>query len=508
MSLRVEAEPAAGERQEDSMRRRLMCGLLAVVTGVAVTAVGADGARASLGVSRSLGWAGAHGLRPGPGSRLWVARYVGSGHNAVAYSVAVSPGGGTVFVTGRSDEGGRSFVDYATVAYNAAAGAQRWAARYTGPAGASESWDAASSVTVSPTGQAVYVTGVSQGINSGLDYATVAYNAATGARLWVKRYNGPANGDDGATSVAVSPGGGTVFVTGYSQGTRSGLDYATVAYNAATGAQRWAERYTGPGNGDDYAQSLAVSPSGRVVYVTGQSKVAASNVAAAYATVAINAATGTQRWAERYHGPATGEDTAHSVAVSPDGRMVYVTGASKATTTFLDYDYATVAYDAATGAQRWAARYRGPVQSYDTALSLAVSPSGTMVYITGQNQGPTSGDDYATVAYDAATGAQRWAARYNGPGNGDDVATTVAVSPGGASVYVAGYSIRKASGLASAYATIAYNATTGAQRWAARYNGPAPGVDVANSLAVSPGTGTVYVTGNASDAYATVAYHP
>jgi outer membrane protein assembly factor BamB len=76
----------------------------------------------------------------------------------------------------------------------------------------------------------VSVTGASfNGARSGNDFATVAYNAATGAQLWVRRYNGPGSGADQATSVAVSPGSGTVFVGGPSLGT-SGLDYAAIAY--------------------------------------------------------------------------------------------------------------------------------------------------------------------------------------------------------------------------------------------------------------------------------------
>src|SRR5262249_6186918 len=62
-------------------------------------------------------------------------------------------------------------------------------------------------------GDAVYVTGSSDA-NSAIspDYATIAYNAATGATLWVSRYNGYSN--DYAAAVTVSPGGDAAYVTG------------------------------------------------------------------------------------------------------------------------------------------------------------------------------------------------------------------------------------------------------------------------------------------------------
>ena len=63
------------------------------------------------------------------------------------------------------------------------------------------------------------------------NYATVAYNVRTGARLWVRRYIGPArpraHGGDSATALAAR--GGRVFVTGGSTGTTSGDDFATIA---------------------------------------------------------------------------------------------------------------------------------------------------------------------------------------------------------------------------------------------------------------------------------------
>jgi DNA-binding beta-propeller fold protein YncE len=79
----------------------------------------------------------------------------------------------------------------------------------------------------------VYVTGESGGKGSRLDYATVAWRAATGKRLWVKRYDGPAGADDYGQALAVGPDGSAVYVTGASRGSGTLTDYATVGYRAA-----------------------------------------------------------------------------------------------------------------------------------------------------------------------------------------------------------------------------------------------------------------------------------
>ena len=491
------------------MRRQLVCGLLAVLATVAVSAAGVTGVQASPGIPQSHGPAGAPGrvapASPGPGSQLWAERYGTTEFENTASAVKVSPDGTTVFVTGSTDS--PSTLSYATIAYNATTGAQLWTAAYTDPNNLN---DFATSLAVSPTGGTVYVTGVSGGISGGVssyDYGTVAYNAATGAQLWFARYNGPGNGDDKAASIAVSPSGATVFVTGESTGTPSGHDYATVAYNAATGAQLWVARYNGPGNGEDAATSVAVSPSGGSVFVTGYSTGATSGYD--YATVAYNAATGAQLWVKRYNGPGNGDDLAFALAVSPSGGTVYVTGTSSSKGE--GPGYATVAYDAATGHRLWVARYNGPATLSDAASSVAVSPGGGRVFVTGESAGNTSNYDYATIAYKATTGAQLWVARYNGPGNLDDRATSVVSSPGGGTVYVTGKSWGTGSGYD--YATVAYDAATGAQLWVARYNGPANGNDAANAAAVSPTTGTVFVTGDSAGTgtmeidWAMVAYH-
>jgi WD40 repeat protein len=317
-----------------------------------------------------------------------------------------------------------------------APGSQLWVQRYNGPG---NSFDAASSVAVSPGGSRVFVTGASRGVRSGPDYATVAYSAVTGARLWVQRYNGPGNGSDAASAVAVSPGGSRVYVTGASQGTRSGPDYATVAYSAVTGARLWAARYNGPGNGSDAASAVAVSPDGSRVFVTGASRGATTT---GYLTVAYRAATGARLWVQRYNGPGNGSDEAYSIAVSPGESRVFVTGASRGTRS--GPDYATVAYSAVTGARLWVQRYNGPATYDDAARAVAVSPRGSTVYVTG---GSNPGS--ATLAYSAATGAQLWLARHS-----DMLLAAVAVSPGGSRVYVTGLT----GPFPNDYATVAHRA--------------------------------------------------
>lgn len=459
------------------------------LAAVGVTAASASGAAPRAPQTMQVDDAGPSVAAASPGAQLWVARY-SNGGNGGATSVAVSPNGKMVFVTGYVTAG--ALEDYATVAYSAATGAQLWAVRYTDPG---HSIDRAYSVTVSPNGNTVFVTGTSL-TGTTYYYATIAYSAATGAQQWVARYE--IIDPDGDPAVgAVSPDGTTVFVTG----TSTVSDYATVAYNAGTGAQLWVARYAGVAGGGSYASAVAVSQDGTKVFVTGAS--IGTNDSYDYATVAYNAVTGAQLWAERYADVAGGGSERGATSVAVNGSTVFVTGSSYGGGT-TGYDYATVAYSATTGAQLWVERYNGPGSGQ--AYSVAVSPNGEAVFVTGYSEGAAQSGAYATVAYNAATGAQLWVERYDGPGDFGE-AYAVAVSPNGSTVYVTGYSYGCICG-GKDYATVAYNAATGAQQWVQRYDGAGLGNE-ALSIAVSPTTGTVFVTGYRVDAdfdYATIAY--
>jgi hypothetical protein len=117
-----------------------------------------------------------------------------------------------------------------------------------------------------------------------------------------------------------------------------------------------------------------------------------------------------------------------AVAVSPDGSTVFVTGST--TNGAADTDYATVAEDASTGAQKWARTYGSAFGSDDTAKSVGVSPDSSKVYVTGYIFGSPDFANYVTLAYDAAAGTTLWQKRYKGPVS-SDFAQPLAVSLNG-----------------------------------------------------------------------------
>jgi PQQ-like domain len=427
-----------------------------------------------------------------------VHRYDGpTHHNDNATALDVAPDGTMVFVTGSSNG------DFETIAYDASTGAPVWRRRSSGPA---NGHDFANALRVSPDGSTVFVTGASRGSGSGSDYATIAYAATTGTMVWLRRYDGPAGGSDEASSVAVSPDSATVFVTGSSAGTNSDGDYATIAYDASTGKRLWLKRYNGPGNWFDVAHALAVAPDGSTLFVTGAS--AGRTQIGDYATIAYGASTGAKLWVKRYNGPAHDDDYATALRVSPNGSRLFVTGYSSGSS---GADFATFAYRTSDGTRLWRKRYNGPGDFFDFARDLRVSPDGSTVFVTGESFVSLGEPVYATLAYDAATGSRLWRKQFRGPAGIFDDPRTLSVTPDGSSVFVTGASRGAKSGYD--YATVGYDASDGTKLSVHRYDGPASEFDAPEALGISPDGSKLFVTGASYGStstkydYATIAYN-
>ncbi len=104
---------------------------------------------------------------------------------------------------------------------------------------------------VSPGGDRVYMAmvdglGAARGGAGGGGASVVAIDQVTGQQLWAVPYDDPEGDRAMPSSMAVSPDGGQVYVTGMSFGTfQSAWDFVTMAYDASNGARLWVARYTG-----------------------------------------------------------------------------------------------------------------------------------------------------------------------------------------------------------------------------------------------------------------------
>jgi hypothetical protein len=432
------------------------------------------------------------------GEELWASRYDGPASDTDrAYDVVVSPDSSKVFVGG-SSIGGSGLYSNTTVAYDASTGAQLWSKRYLGNGNA----DLAPILAVTPDGSIVIASGTSARSESGFDYMLVAYDTSTGTRLWKSRYDGGGHDTDIVTAAQMSPDRRVLFVTGASTGSNGTKQFATIAVDAATGSRLWVQHYVGPIGAPSSPVALEVNGDGTAVFVTGGST-SRLDRRYDYATVAYAANTGHRLWAKLHNGHRYDFDVATDVGVSPDGAIVFVTGQSGLSG---EFDFSTVAYDAGTGSRLWERVYEGPANGNDAATALDVSSDGSLLFVTGSSLTATR-HDYATIAYDSLTGSDVWSVLYDGPVSANDVPNAVGVSPDGSAVFVGGFAT---SPTGRDYAIVAYDISSGYVDWTRTYDSDLHGSDILHDLAVSSDGSSIFVTGASSGStrrdFATIAY--
>lgn len=191
-----------------------------------------------------------------------------------------------------------------------------------------------------------------------------------------------------------------------------------------------------------------------------------------------------QWWTARYSTPAGGsQDTVSAIAIDNAGN-VFVAGWGNGFGS--GSDIILVKYNSLTGDTAWVRSYTGPGANEDKPMAITTDNAGS-VYLTGYSFQPTR--DIITMKYDAA-GSLVWMSTYNGSNNGGDYGFAIEVDASG-SVYIAG---RSDEANLQHFTTIKYN-SSGAQQWAAVYNGPlSQSFDEARDIAVD-NSGNVYVTG-------------
>lgn len=459
------------------------------------------------------------------------AGYNGGGFDYLS-TQAISPTGDTLYVAGPSqgiDPTGAW--DILVTALNTTTGDTRWTARYAGSSG---HWDTVADSIVSEDGATLYLTGFQDydvaNLNGG-DLLTLAYATESGELLWANSYNGPAYSYDQGWRVDLSPRCGWLYVTGESERSEGNFTlrgFVTIAYDGQTGEQIWLARHEPPGR-RALAGDFKVSQDGETVIFAGNLS-RASRGGREITTVAYHTGLpekcedpplsnrGTLAWAALYGGiGGDSSNVATSLEISPDNSTAYVSGGTQAegvTVQGSTRKATTIAYDLATGAEKWVSIFAGYSPHTSTGVANSVlSEDGNSLYVAGFAALDSTGadSDFFTIAYNVVDGSKLWDARYGAPEFKIELAMAIDVTASGSRVIVGGRSIPAPGGnlcifsgqpclstVVGDMAVIAYDSVTGKQAWAARYNITSPfGPSYAQAydVTVHPNGERVYVGG-------------
>lgn len=300
---------------------------------------------------------------------------------------------------------------------------------------------------------------------------------------------GGVSGLSNPVAAAASPDGRHVYVAGF-----IGDSLATFERDPLTDTLEWIDVLVdgvGGVDGLDGAHGIALSPDGRHLYVAAMTD-------GQVAVFSRDAATGVLTFVEVQEWPPVGIDHldgAAAVAVSPDGAHVYVASNG-------DDAIAVFSRDAASGSLAFQGGPRdgvGGVDGLDGATSVAVSRDGRHVYATGSED-----DAVAVFDRDRASGALGFVEiQRDGVGAADGLAGAAAVSlaPDGARLYAAGSDD-------DAVAVFDRDAATGSLTFVDSWSdgaGGVDGLDSASAVLASPDGLWVHAAGFLDDTVAVFA---
>ena len=281
-----------------------------------------------------------------------------------ASGATVSPDGAHVYVAAGGDDAVSVF------ARDAGTGVLTFVEAEFDGVGGNDGLDGASDVTVSPDGDHLYVSGLSDDA-----VAVFARDAGSGQLTFVEaELDGIAGVDglSGAIDAVVSPDGAHVYVAAF-------FDDAVAAFerDAVTGELTFVEAEFGI----DFARSVALSADGAHVYVGGDEDSFIEEGYGALYAYSRNAATGELTLIETEVNGLSGVRWIHptSVVVSPDGTHVHATS-------FADGAVAAFRRDATTGRISYIESERRGSDGFPAlgnVLSIAASPAGDHLYAAG-----------------------------------------------------------------------------------------------------------------------------
>jgi len=412
------------------------------------------------------------------GDVVWSSRDVRPHRQEAVASVVDAAG--NVIVTGYRNLKNDPNDDFWTIKYRAD-GTIAWQAAYDQ---AAHGQDQALAVAVDANNDVIVAGFVWNGLNK--DLYLVKYDGSTGAAIWSDTYNGPADGADVGTSLAIDRVNNKIYVGGYSQNGAGNDDYLLLRYaNPTSGPANPPDGpaiiYAGSAGGADRVTAVTCGSTG--VAVTGSSWNGLKND---IMTVAYGFG-GSLLWEKRHPGVGTFGDTGRQVRFDSAGNVI-VTGTAGNT---IDYDIYTAKYRAADGEVLWEKTYNGAFD--DEPAALWVDAAGD-AYIAGYTWTLSGANDFYVAKYRSVDGAVVWQQSFNSALENSDIATATGIvvdETVGGGVYVTGYT--EANGNFD-FQTVKYTKAGGHLIWHQSFNGAVNRNDRSVGIGLAP-DGNVYVTG-------------
>ena len=160
------------------------------------------------------------------GNSVWATTYDGETHGGDDPRAMKCDADGNLLVAGVQDVLWN--YNFMALKVDGNTGEPMWVANYDGPPG----WyDVGTAVTESSEGSVV-VSGFSDGSGTAWDWATVAFDPADGTQQWVMRHDGAAGQSDEPYQVLAGPAG-EIIVTGYGYGEGTNQDLITLCYQTS-----------------------------------------------------------------------------------------------------------------------------------------------------------------------------------------------------------------------------------------------------------------------------------
>jgi hypothetical protein len=243
-----------------------------------------------------------------------------------------------------------------------------------------------------------YVTGTIEAGSGpfGLDVVTAAFDPS-GSLLWKTTYNGPLNGFDQASAIALGPGN-VLYVSGDTQGVDFFAAVLLLKYDTATGALLDSVVYSSGPQMSEYGGSVAVDALGGV-YVAGGTAGDGTDAL----ILKFDAACDLQ-WKRTWDGAAFEPyslDSARTVRIDPNGDAIVLIHGVTASN---QPDFIVMKFAPATGATIWTASWGS--NGGDTPQQMELDAAGD-VYVAGTS-GFFAEAAFSTVRFRGTDGALLW----------------------------------------------------------------------------------------------------